>query len=221
MNNIEKILARVAEIIDTHSDSAIAKELGVSPQAIANARKRESVPYEKLIQFASRKNISLDDLFLGKVDTQPIRAEMDTKVFQEILESLNSEISELREYKPIDFANKAAFLYNSVCSIDDEQLRKNAINSSIIMLSQAILQSRIEFIEDHRENFHKGIELVIKPLTVRIKELSTFYPEYVKKAINEVKSPSENHSINQNIRGDGHQIARRDVVNKKDSQKDE
>lgn len=66
MISIEKILLRVTEISGARSDSAIAKELSVSPQAIGNARKRGTIPYEKLFLFAQQHNVSLDYLFLGK-----------------------------------------------------------------------------------------------------------------------------------------------------------
>ncbi|MEJ1341203.1 MAG: helix-turn-helix domain-containing protein [Candidatus Sedimenticola sp. (ex Thyasira tokunagai)] len=66
MDDIDKILKRVTEICGARSDSAVAKELGVTPQAIGNTRRRGTIPYEKLCLFAEQHEVSLDYLLLGK-----------------------------------------------------------------------------------------------------------------------------------------------------------
>lgn len=63
--SVDDIFNRVASFANSKTDVAIAKLLGMSRQAIANARKRETVPFEKICTFAIKNDVSLDYLFLG------------------------------------------------------------------------------------------------------------------------------------------------------------
>lgn len=66
--NADDVFERLCELAGVKSDAALAGELSVSPQAIANSRKRASVPYEKICAYAEEHGHSLDYIMLGKED---------------------------------------------------------------------------------------------------------------------------------------------------------
>ncbi len=50
--------------LDLRSDKALAEALGLSCNAYANLKKRNAIPYEKVITLALQHNWSLDEIFL-------------------------------------------------------------------------------------------------------------------------------------------------------------
>jgi len=63
---VADIFDRLALYAESNTDVAIGKLLGISRQAIANARKRNVPPFEKICNFAIDNELSLDYLLQGK-----------------------------------------------------------------------------------------------------------------------------------------------------------
>lgn len=175
MNDIDKVLSRVADIAGVKSDSDIARIIGISPQAIGNARKRGSVPYEKLTKFAKEHDVSLDYL-LGNSSRAK---EIDLELFKHIQNVLKSEHSELREINAVDFSYYTAIIYNQVFNIADTDLRVQAILNSVIFVSVVALRKSQENFEspellklpggkEFREKQSKVVEERIKELEMLI-----------------------------------------------------
>lgn len=175
MNDIDKILSRVADIAGVKSDSQIARIIGISPQAIGNARKRGSIPYEKLTTFAKEHDVSLDYL-LGNSSRAK---EIDLGLFKHIQNVLKSEHSELRGINSVDFGYYTAIIYNQVFNISDTDMRVQAILNSVIFVSVVALRKSEENFEspellklpdgkEFREKQRKVIEERIKELEMLI-----------------------------------------------------
>lgn len=68
--DINDVLDRVAALVGADSDARLATELGTTSQVIHGWRKRGTIPYEKLVEFATRPDVrasvSLDYLLFGK-----------------------------------------------------------------------------------------------------------------------------------------------------------
>lgn len=62
---IEAILIRLAELTEASNDAQLADHLGVTRQVISKWKKRGTIPYEKIIDFAHREDISVDWLLFG------------------------------------------------------------------------------------------------------------------------------------------------------------
>lgn len=92
MNEAEKVLHRLATLLNTQNDAHLAKELNVSTSTLWNWKARDTVPYKVCVEVAQRKNVSLDWLLTGKVETQ--QSFTDTsKLF---LEQLQKEIEGIK-----------------------------------------------------------------------------------------------------------------------------
>ncbi len=75
----DDIFERLYRLAGVKSDAALAKELGVTPQAVANSKKRDSVPYEKICTWAEAKGHSLDYILLGKDEAPSAEHEGPTR----------------------------------------------------------------------------------------------------------------------------------------------
>lgn len=64
--NYSKIIDRMKESADLKNDSAVAKELNVTPQALSNYKKRGKMPTNLIIKFATTYNVSVDWLITGQ-----------------------------------------------------------------------------------------------------------------------------------------------------------
>lgn len=64
-DELEILLSRVKQYIDSDKDADVARALKVSPSAIPTWRKRGTVPYGDIVKFAYANDVSLDWLFYG------------------------------------------------------------------------------------------------------------------------------------------------------------
>lgn len=62
---LNDVLERIARLEGAKNDAAIARALETSPQTLATQKKRGTVPYEKLCEYAVRRGVDLDWLLLG------------------------------------------------------------------------------------------------------------------------------------------------------------
>ena len=82
---INAVLDRIIEFIGAKSDTDLAKAMNVSRQVIFGWRKRGTIPYDRLIQFALSKGLSLDYLITG------ISGEIDPDTIGSIADRLDLE----------------------------------------------------------------------------------------------------------------------------------
>jgi len=85
MYSVADIFDRLALYAGSNTDVAIGKILEVSRQAIANARKRNVPPFEKICNFAISEGVSIDYLLLGKVEEKEEPIAIDTQIFKEVV----------------------------------------------------------------------------------------------------------------------------------------
>ena len=111
--SIGDIFTRVTDVIGEQTDAAIAKCLGVTPQAIANARKRGTMPYEKLIVFAQSNNLSLDYLLLGK-ELNDTKNSIDPDLLAEIFHEIGMKTLSDDETRAKLHARKIGLIYNRI-----------------------------------------------------------------------------------------------------------
>lgn len=64
--DIDDVLARLKQLFDISSDSALSRQLDTSPQTISSWRARQRVPYAICIEIAIQYDVSLDWLLMGK-----------------------------------------------------------------------------------------------------------------------------------------------------------
>src|SRR5258706_10471507 len=86
--HLDDILSRVAALTGAKTDAALAAEVGVSPQTLANWRRRKSIPIEELYVLAEHRSVSLDYLLLGK---SPNDIPVNMPVCQEIRKALTTK----------------------------------------------------------------------------------------------------------------------------------
>jgi hypothetical protein len=65
VNKTDDVFARLYELSGVKNDAGLAKVLNVTPQAIANTRKRNGIPYEKICSYAEEHGFSVDYILLG------------------------------------------------------------------------------------------------------------------------------------------------------------
>tara|TARA_B100001123_G_C15267815_1_gene1009106 strand:+ start:874 stop:1182 length:309 start_codon:yes stop_codon:yes gene_type:complete len=65
MNQIEEIIQRVKELTGATTDTAVADQLKITRQDLAHHKRRDSVPYKKIIEFCGTSQHSADYLFFG------------------------------------------------------------------------------------------------------------------------------------------------------------
>ncbi len=65
MDHLIKIIDRIKEFKNLQSDTAVAKALGISQSTFAERKKRGTIPYSELINFADKEHLNLDWLLTG------------------------------------------------------------------------------------------------------------------------------------------------------------
>ena len=86
-HDVENILERLLSVAGLRRDAQLATLLGVSPQAISQARKKKHVPESWLVRMAARYQLSVDWLLHGdktsqtiqKNDERPIKVALQTQ----------------------------------------------------------------------------------------------------------------------------------------------
>ena len=63
--NLADVLSRVGKLSGVDTDAEIARALGVSPQTLSTWKRRGTIPYERVCDFAVNQDVSLDYLLLG------------------------------------------------------------------------------------------------------------------------------------------------------------
>lgn len=79
--DIDDVLARLKQLFDISSDSALSRQLDTTPQTISSWRARQRVPYAVCIEIATQYGVSLDWLLLGKDVMSPLAQEPIPEAF--------------------------------------------------------------------------------------------------------------------------------------------
>jgi phage repressor protein C with HTH and peptisase S24 domain len=72
-NKFEEVISRAKIALKIASDSELANLLGMSGTAFSNRKKSQSVPYDKLVELLSSRNVDFRWVFTGSVDTSVLR----------------------------------------------------------------------------------------------------------------------------------------------------
>ena len=126
---VQEVLDRLARALGTRTDVALASALGVSPQAIANSKKRSSIPYERICAVADEKGLSLDYILLGNGQPEYSGRTIDAELMESVFKALTADYSEFRDLAPLDFARVAFFVYDGAAGFSDAESRgREAVN---------------------------------------------------------------------------------------------
>lgn len=74
--NYSEVIGRMKDAARLKNDSAVARDLGVTPQALSNYKKRGEMPSDLIIRFGQAHGLSIDWLVAGGVrpETEPAAA---------------------------------------------------------------------------------------------------------------------------------------------------
>lgn len=175
---LNEVLKRVAILCEAHSDAALARALSVSRQTVSTWRKRGTIPYEAITQFAHEKNVSLDYLLLGYENDDKALIPIDERLFKEVVSILAAEESELRLMgKRVDFAQYAAMIYNSVYRMESPEVRKETaakmVDTMSIHLIKEVLNNTLYNSTWDPEHHAKSTVARYKKLQERLVELES------------------------------------------------
>jgi hypothetical protein len=124
------ILGRVGAILGTTVDAEIAKGLGASPQNLATWKSRGTVPYERLCEFALRKDVSLDWLLLGKGAPSQVGNPIDGDLLYDIVRATFLAVQRVPGRINMSFVvDRAAAIYEKVRAIAEPTERKSAVDA--------------------------------------------------------------------------------------------
>ena len=208
---LEDVLARIAAITGATSDSALAKELGVAKQTLSTWKSRGTIPYERTIQFADEREISLDYLLLGKGKGDFSGGEIDPMLLEGI--GLAFEVYDrlLLHRIRAGAAYDMALVYNRVI----KQLRpgqnwgelvKDEVAYLVEIKKQQLEQESSGHGTSEPVHLHEEEQRHIKKIGATVEEI------YGVPAANPIGG--DNVKVKQHIEGENHQIAGRDLVNK-------
>ncbi len=144
-DNAFELFRRLADITGAKTDAALADQLGVSRQTVANAKSRNTVPFRSFLQFAESSGYSLDYLLLGRGVPKARLGEIDAQLLGQILSTLREVSKNEPVMEEIDSSPFAvSLLYNSVIrrSPNWEALYLNDLNKLINDEVDKILQAR-------------------------------------------------------------------------------
>lgn len=169
---ISDVFERVCELAGVKNDAALAKELGVTPQAVANSRKRGTIPYEKICLYAEDRGYSLDYLFYGKKGGDA--GERSNVVRPALLQAIGDEIENQRVVEIFGFDSQqtysiAAIVYTDLLRrLDVSDLAFADFSDSSSRISKEIQSEVTEYIRVTKET----IELYQRSSQVKPKGLA-------------------------------------------------
>lgn len=218
---VEAVLERLMHITEAKNDSELARKIGVTRQVFSTWKKRGTVPYEKLVELACTEDVSLDYLFLGKEGRDFGRDNINPVLLENITNTLIHEIKSsptLREPTarilgvPGLCAYYAAMIYNRVARhIKPKENWTKLIDDEVRY-----------FVELKKRELEGEIPVPVHPEEKNLlKSLGSSAEEVHGKPIADLNDENaQGHQlgqthVKQNIAGDGHQIAGRDLINKR------
>lgn len=61
----DAVTERMQQVLNTDKQKDVADALGISPGDFGNRKKREKLPYEQIVEWASKRNVNINWLFTG------------------------------------------------------------------------------------------------------------------------------------------------------------
>lgn len=164
--DINEIFDRLCGLTNAKNDAALAKELGVTPQAIANSRKRGTIPFEKICVYAEDKGFSLDYVLLGKADKNT-NGEIEDDLKEEVIQALRVNLQAyFRSPQSVPAINAFSKVYNLVCHLPSGSDRSTSIRKSIGSFLLGLNQDFMDTIDrSANENFTEAARDILKEST--------------------------------------------------------
>ena len=216
--SLSEILERLAEFTGNNTDASLARALGISPQAIANARKKKSIPFERLAKFAMSEGISLDWLFTGKSGHDK---EIDPTLFSEIRERIKqSDIKNRMTPATEQMLHIVVTIYNSVIACKTAERRDYVFDTQIALLNTALYQEAKTLLDGNnlipevRAELNEFVGTQEQLVSLLRKGLSALGYTAVEDNVPSVSQVKEASTANQNFHGSVKQAAGRDINNK-------
>lgn len=153
---VADIFDRLATYAESNTDVAIGKLLGISRQAIANARKRNVPPFEKICNFAISEGISIDYLLLGKDEKKEEPVDIDIQIFKEVVcefemvykaimeKNETAEWMNLHDFSPEEAKTKPRPKDEEIQSVCDEVNEKAKLAAVVGHLYNAVIGEQDE-----------------------------------------------------------------------------
>tara|TARA_S200002703_G_C3743920_1_gene228840 strand:- start:629 stop:934 length:306 start_codon:yes stop_codon:yes gene_type:complete len=91
--NYQEIINRLKESFGITTDSDLAKILGVKRQDFHNQKKRNSIPFEKILISCNEENIDMEYIFFG----QPCNNRLEISKLQDELRIEKRLVSEIKD----------------------------------------------------------------------------------------------------------------------------
>lgn len=213
-NSFADVFERLSFYAKSNTDVAIAKLLNISRQAIANARKRDTIPFEKLYNFAIKNEISLDYLLLGKGTNTGYAGQIDPL----LLDGIEMEFKDYIRTKTLDGvkcdAHDMALIYNRVINqIKPDQNWAELVEKEVHYL----IQIRLSDIARDKNGNSTPLLVHEEEQNLLKRSGSTVSEVYGEECLN----PTEYNKsdISQTISDNNHQVTGRDVVKDKKGSK--
>ena len=64
--NVSLIIEQLKDALNERTDKSLCEKLGITPQTLSSWKRRNSIPYETIVEIAHAHNLSLDWLTFGK-----------------------------------------------------------------------------------------------------------------------------------------------------------
>lgn len=90
MKNFSEIVESIMKIKGFRSESKLAEFFGLHSQALNRYKKQNKMPFETIIEFCERENVSLDWLLLGRGSEKPLPENMGTSAIDELIQFLET-----------------------------------------------------------------------------------------------------------------------------------
>jgi hypothetical protein len=149
MNTSSEILDRLMDFKGLKSDNKLADILDVSPNTVSTWRKRNSIPFIKIIEFCDYESISLDYIFNGKGGMIRRDMEGDDPEISELLEGARKVLKS--DYKVTHEALKRDISYFSQAIDDQEDLKETKKRLKNVESRMATLETRLKKSEEIRK----------------------------------------------------------------------
>lgn len=195
--NLSDVLSRVGKLSGVSTDAEIARVLGVSPQTLSTWKRRGTIPYERVCDYAVNNDVSLDYLLLGLGGSSYVGG-----VDPILLEGIGLEF--LSTAPELHSAYNLALVYNKITPfVEPGKNWGSLVRREVAYLAQIVKMQRNQPDLSHEEE-----QRIMKKLGISEDEVSD-------KAAN-IKDTSDTNQtkVKQTISGSNHQIAGRDLVNK-------
>lgn len=131
MDYASSVLDNLKRILDLPSDRQLAFRLDLHPASLSNTIKRKILPWEKIITYAINNNLSLDEIFLNKVN-QSGYDKSNTDNIEAKNKSIINENNKLSSIKTLEEDSEIQIPY--IFQSEDTELRAYLTDKKIYIL---------------------------------------------------------------------------------------